>query len=1187
MFSPSDLRRFFDAGSLDRGRHYWADGRVQTIEAQRRRGDGWTVTSMVRGSGRALYGQDITVKLVNGVLRQVEGVCDCPVGYNCKHVAAALLAWAERSTTAASQPSERPSSARYAPSLPSPSAVAVQDKTPPGEPGLSAPVKDLLSRLTAAVLRETAEQYADTVRKRLLYVLRLDDTPSGDRRLLLRILSATLRKDGQFANDDKAYDAYQFGTLNSAKFVTPADHALLNAVSRNAQAGPHGFLLSADVAPWLIERMLPTRRLYWQDVRSGRALRSGPVLTGTPRWQTDGAGRQRFTIALQPNAVEAPPAIVLPTVPLLYVDPTNAICGSVDAATVSPQIAVALLTAPPLPPGEVAAFRAEAERLGDRLPVLPDAPARTEHRRIVPRPVLRLSMARLAGLSSLYPSAYGMIGMPELPVADLHFDYAGTRLHWKRRGPPLQWMEEGVLVIAKPQPKEEKTAIKRLEEAGLAIPPLPLSVGGASPVRDELFAATGDDLDERAIWLSFCHSVLPDLRAAGWIIEIAPDFPFEVLDAPKDWAFEIEDGSGIDWFGLSLGVDIGSERIDLLPVLREVIDALARIDPDLLDDEYFDDEVFDEDADGEEGTARTDGRTPGLTAVLEQLAPSGTMFVRIGSTRYIPLEVERVAPMIGVLMELFGLQPGGGELRIGRSHLGDLSALEEAASAAGIPLLGADAVRGMAKTLREAGGVPTVPPPQGLHATLRPYQQAGLDWLQFLAAHGFGGILADDMGLGKTLQALAHLLVDKEAGRLDRPSLLVAPTSVLGNWRAEVQRFAPSLRTLVLHGPQRKAAQGSLTEYDLVVTSYALLPRDRAVLEAQPWHLAIFDEAQYLKNPIGQASKAAQALEARQRLCLTGTPVENNLDELWALFAVSVPSLFGDRTGYRRTFRTPIEKHGDADRQRVLARRVRPFLLRRTKEEVAAELPPKTEILEAVEPGGGQRDLYETIRLTMDQRVRDEVARKGLARSRITILDALLKLRQVCCDPRLVKLESARKRVAKGAASAKLERLLEMLPELLADGRRILLFSQFTSMFDLIRPELDRLAIPFVELTGDTRDRETPVRRFQAGEVPLFLISLKAGGTGLNLTAADTVIHYDPWWNPAVEDQATDRAHRIGQDKPVFVYKLVTSGTVEERMVQLQERKRRLGEAVYDRGQTAEELLTADDLDFLLAPIDG
>ncbi|WP_042690717.1 DEAD/DEAH box helicase [Azospirillum sp. B506] len=1178
MFSLSDLRRFIDPGTFERGQHYWKAGRVSEVEAKRGRGDRWLVVSSVRGSSRTPYRQEVTVDITRGVLRRLEGSCDCPVGYNCKHVIAALLTWRERLSA--------PSQVGPAPTPPMRPPAPV-----PAEPELSAPVKELLSRLTAAALRDGGDRYADTVRKRLLYVLNLGDSRSGERILLLRIVSVTLRKDGQFANDDKPYDAPQFNSLNTAKFVTPADHDLLKAVSRNGQSVAQEFRLAPETAPWLIERMLPTGRLYWQDFRKGAPLRPGPAMSGTPRWETDGAGNQRFAIAVEPESDAVPPtvvlpAIILPTVPLLYVNPAEATCGPIEAAAVSPHIAAALLAAPPLPPGDVAAFRAEAERFGDRLPVLPNPPARAERRRVVPRPVLRLAAARPAGLYGLYQpgygrSGYGMMEAPEIAVADLQFDYAGTRLHWKRGGPPLQWMEDGVLVTAERRPAEERKAVKRLKEAGLDIPPLPLSVGGGMSVRDELFAAPGDEFEERSTWLDFCHSVLPELKAAGWIVEVVPGFPYEVLDAPKDWAFEVGDGSGIDWFSLSLGVDVGGERIDLLPILREVIDALARIDPYLLGDEFLDD-------DGEPGNGGgTDRGMPGLEAVLEQLAPSGTMFVRIGTSRYMPLEVERLKPMIGVLMELFGLQPGGGQLRIGRSHLGDLSALEDAAAAAGIPLLGADAVRSMAKALREAGGVPAVAPPQGLHATLRPYQQAGLDWLQFLGAHGFGGILADDMGLGKTVQALAHLMTEKEAGRLDRPSLLIAPTSVLGNWRAEVQRFAPTLRTAILHGPQRKEAHGSLADHDLVVTSYALLPRDREVLTAQPWHMAIFDEAQYLKNPAGQSYKAAQALEARQRLCLTGTPVENNLDELWALFAVSMPSLFGDRTGFRRTFRTPIEKHADAERQRVLARRVRPFLLRRTKEQVAAELPRKTEILETVEPGDSQRDLYETIRLTMDKRVREEVARKGLARSHITILDALLKLRQVCCDPRLVKLESARKRVAKGAASAKLGRLLEMLPELLDDGRRILLFSQFTSMFDLMRPELERLGIPFVELTGDTRDRETPVRRFQAGEVPLFLISLKAGGTGLNLTAADTVIHYDPWWNPAVEDQATDRAHRIGQDKPVFVYKLVTTGTVEERMVQLQERKRRLGEAVYDQDRTAEDLLTADDLDFLLAPIGG
>jgi SNF2 family DNA or RNA helicase len=309
--------------------------------------------------------------------------------------------------------------------------------------------------------------------------------------------------------------------------------------------------------------------------------------------------------------------------------------------------------------------------------------------------------------------------------------------------------------------------------------------------------------------------------------------------------------------------------------------------------------------------------------------------------------------------------------------------------------------------------------------------------------------------------------------------------------------------------------------------------------------------------------------------------MENHLGELWSQFAFLMPGLLGGAKRFAKVFRTPIEKKQDGERRAVLARRLKPFLLRRTKAMVAADLPPKTEILQPLELVGPQRDLYETVRLSMHEKVREAVAAKGLARSHIIVLDALLKLRQVCCDPRLVKLAAA-KRVT---VSAKLSHLLEMLPALIEDGRRILLFSQFTSMLDLVKPALGERGIDFVELRGDTADRARPVARFQKREVPLFLISLKAGGTGLNLTAADTVIHYDPWWNPAVEDQATDRAYRIGQKKPVFVYKLVAQGTVEERMLELQRRKKALAAGIYAEGGGAAAALGPADVEHLLAPL--
>ena len=302
-------------------------------------------------------------------------------------------------------------------------------------------------------------------------------------------------------------------------------------------------------------------------------------------------------------------------------------------------------------------------------------------------------------------------------------------------------------------------------------------------------------------------------------------------------------------------------------------------------------------------------------------------------------------------------------------------------------------------------------------------------------------------------------------------------------------------------------------------------------------------------------------VKASQRLCLSGTPLQNHLGELWSLFDFLAPGFLGSQRGFRARFRTPIEKHGDTAQQELLTRRVRPFLLRRTKDEVATDLPPKTEINEVVELEEAQRAIYEGIRLSMHARVKAAIAEKGLSRSGIIILDALLKLRQACCDPRLIKLKVVERTKA---GSAKLDRLMEMLTVMLAEGRRILVFSQFTEMLALMEDRLAEEHMPYVMLTGDTKDRATPVKRFQKGEVPIFLISLKAGGVGLNLTAADTVIHYDPWWNPAVEDQATDRAHRIGQDKKVFVHRLVTLATIEEKMESLKEKKRGLVASVLD-----------------------
>jgi SNF2 family DNA or RNA helicase len=486
----------------------------------------------------------------------------------------------------------------------------------------------------------------------------------------------------------------------------------------------------------------------------------------------------------------------------------------------------------------------------------------------------------------------------------------------------------------------------------------------------------------------------------------------------------------------------------------------------------------------------------------------------------------------------------------------------------------------LGRNLRDIQGLPPAALPATIKADLRPYQLDGFRWLQFLASHGLHGILADDMGLGKTLQTLAHLATE-HAKAPGLPSLVIAPTSVVPNWAAEVAKFAPHLKLLVLHGGDRADNFEQIPAADMVLTSYPLLVRDFDELSKQQWHVMVLDEAQYIKNPKALTAISACKLRAAHRVCLSGTPMENHLGELWSLLRFLMPGFLADEKSFNAQLRKPIERDHSGDAQLALNRRVAPLILRRTKDQVATELPEKTTLIHGIDLTSQQADLYESVRAAMDQRVRDAIAAKGIAQSHIIVLDALLKLRQICCHPQLLKSDAAQ-RVYE---SAKLTYLTdELLPTLIEEGRRILLFSQFTSMLALIEEHLQLENIPFLKLTGQTKERAKLVNDFQTGAFPIFLISLKAGGTGLNLTAADTVIHYDPWWNPAAENQATDRAHRIGQNKPVFVHKLVCRGTIEDRILELQGQKAALVEALLS-ADTSKLRIDAETLSHLLSPL--
>jgi len=1025
----------------------------------------------------------------------VDGECSCPVGYDCKHVAALLIAGLELLPKAAPT-GVRPELVQWL------EAFRVRHSTSP-------PGKSSTPKATVA----------------LAYVI----CPSY-RGHEVTLYKARVKPDGTIRTLDEPWNNVEAALVKPMKFLSEEDLTLLRRLWFGRDRHDYGGLvLRGSSGGDLLQQVIATGRAY-AKAGSGasstpRELRAGAPRPGSLEWQPQASRR------LRPVLITDPPATMLiATDPFWYVDVRTGEAGVVECPCSTSRMAD-LLSMPAISLEEAPLVGAV---LRDMAPDLPLPPAHdTSALRVIdtePVPVLKLDSVWT------YGSDWGPTSQRMLDFATLSFDYGNVTVE-AQGDVTLRRTAEGEVVQVKRRRESEHRRQLELRRSGLEKIPTRRTYGDRA-LPDGVLG-----LKDPEAWPAFMAEGLPALRAAGWRCAMTAEFRHNVISIDAIEGSVREGGDG--WFDLDLGITVGDRAVRLEPLLAELF--------------------------------RRDVRW--LSGGLEQIADAETFDLKTDRGERLRLTARRLKPVVRVLIDLFdGDIPGMSPLRISRWDAGRLDALEETGR---WQFHGDASIRELAQRLRSECGVREVPVPRGLKAELREYQRQGLSWLQYLREHALGGVLADDMGLGKTVQALAHLVTEQEAGRLDRPALIVMPTTLIPNWREEAERFAPSLKVLDLHGAARKDRFERIPEAHVVLTTYALLWRDHAALAEHEYHLLLLDESQYVKNAASKAATAIRSIKARHRLCMTGTPLENHLGELWAQFDFLLPGFLGTHKDFTRRWRTPIEKQSDAVRRDLLARRVRPFMLRRRKDEVATELPAKTTIVRTVELDGAQRDLYETVRTAMQERVRAAIDAQGLARSHIIVLDALLKLRQVCCDPRLLKLKEAHKT----AESSKLELLMEMLPELIAEGRRILLFSQFTSMLELIGAALDGANIGYVTLTGETTDRAAPVKRFARGEAPVFLISLKAGGVGLNLTAADTVIHYDPWWNPAAENQATDRAHRLGQDKPVFVYKLVAAGSIEEKILALQEKKAALAEAILSDDPARADKFGAQELEALFAPL--
>ncbi len=998
---------------------------------------------------------------------------------------------------------------------------AIEARTPAAQPSGSALswIEDL-RRTSIAVAKKKARP--SSARQQLFYILKW----TADKRQF----GIEIRK-GKYPESAEEWWKVDRALVTPPQFVGEEDVGILRLIwaDRGHETGLRAFGLGPERGGEILQRMAASHRLYPED-DLGLPLNAGAPRPATIGWNIDGMGFQRPYLKPQPSA-----EMIIAVDPPWYVDLAEGEIGPLEVSG-NPDVVSRLFSLPPLSAEEAALV---AEALSEQAPDLPlpgsDAGARLRLVDAPLIPILQLETLHTHGHRAWRSYPQNFAG-GEFDVAKVIFRYGDADIRPEEKSEFIT-LPEGETIRLKRRPEAEAKALEALAGSGLQkIPSHTLHTFGSPP--EGIYG-----LADETLWVPFMQDGSLRLKDAGWQIEFPEDFRHHVIEV-DGWDAELYESDN-GWFNLNMGIIVEGERLPLAPLLAN----LFRSDPRWLE-----------------------------VAELERIPDDEGIDLYTARGKRLRVPAGRIKPLAATLIDLFDGFSGGDVLRLSRF---DAPRLAELSDLSRWQFRGQNDIMALAERLLAAQGISDVAPPAGFHLDLRPYQREGLAWLQFLRANALSGILADDMGLGKTAQTLAHLLLEKESGRLDKPALVILPTSLIFNWKNEAARFAPDLKVLSLHGPERKSRFADIATHDVVLTTYPLLWRDADDLMQHSYHLLILDEAQTVKNAQSQSAEAVRKVDARHRLCLTGTPLENHLGELWSQFDFLLPGFLGTSKQFTRHWRTPIEKQGDIARRSLLARRIRPFILRRKKEDVAQELPPKTVIVRSVELEGAQRDLYETVRAAMDAKVRDEIARMGFARSQIVILDALLKLRQVCCDPRLVKASAARKVPER----AKLDLLMAMLPELVDEGRRVLVFSQFTSMLALIEHELDKANIAYVTLTGDTNDRETPIRRFQEGQVPVFLISLKAGGVGLNLTTADTVIHYDPWWNPAVENQATDRAHRLGQNKPVFVYKLIVSGSIEEKILALQERKAELAAGILSEDHQVDIKFGSDDLAALFEPL--
>ncbi len=1088
--------------------------------------------------GTDFYETAIQFNLLKNIITDTE--CSCPVGYNCKHAAALARYFYDH---------QREKPFRQYLNLNQTTINNIQQS----DSIITTSSTHQVSKTSNNPAHHTAKTWLNQFRQQLAQIkssntisnhqlIYIFQPKNHSNKLQLSVYKVRRNKDGQI-RDTTPYTSYD-NVLNGRLKVSNEEKKIFNHLYFFAKLNfnnAHYYPSTWDISGIYQEQLktaitsgdcyslnVSQSALAWSD----ESYRIEFNWQTRPKQQTEKLKAQFFDQYNQILDVEHCKQIyIIHSHPLSYLDTLRNQVGVLESPYSSEMIEE-LLNMPQMP----VELLAEFEQVIQPYSIFEDLPQAQSAQNIEiiygkPVPILRFGT---------FPQ-YDRLGqMHHYAIAEIEFEYPTG--HMKAGFPDesfITYVNEK-MVRQQRDLEVEKAQIKLLQNA---IP----SLQWIKQINKNKRPAF-DDITENSVVCAnptdWINQLLPynQLQKLGWKIEHTPDSLFNLSVAQNLEFSLIESDKKPDWFNVGATIqDQDGQTYNLIELLGNLV-ARMRI---ILEPEFF-----------------------------EQLDENGYFTIDLGHNHpQLALKVQDIKPIFIYLKEILQHPETTGFDRYDATHFLDLQ------HHLGMPWQGNDRLKHFAEKLQQSYQN-QIATPLSFQGELRPYQQQGLAWLQFLRETEHGGILADDMGLGKTAQTLAHLLIEKQAGRLEQcPALIIAPTSLMHNWRKEAEKFTPELKVLVLQGHDRLEHFQDILNADIVLSTYPLLGRDEEHLLGHQYHLLILDEAQNIKNPKAKASQVVRQIKAKHRLCLTGTPIENHLGELWSLFHFLMPGFLYSQEVFNKKYRNPIEKHADIASKNKLISRIKPFMLRRLKTEVAKELPEKTTIEVNIDMNAQQSKLYEAVRATMQKNIREIIAAKGFHRSQIQILSALLKLRQVCCHPSLLQLEHIKNQ---NVESAKLDYLLDMLQDMVEEGRKILIFSQFTTMLQLIEDHLKILKIKHVKLTGQTKKRDEVIHAFQSGDIPVFLISLKAGGVGLNLTAADTVIHYDPLWNPAAEEQASDRAWRIGQDKPVFVYKLITNQSIEEKILTLQKNKANLTKSILSIDHENEVKLTEDDVMKLL-----